>query len=312
MTVGEEVAHRRAANRRPGVHDALDPFAITTLVGLSAIWGLGQVAVKVVNMGLQPSFQAGLRSVLGCLLALLWCRFRRISLFDRDGTLVPGAIVGLLFGAEFICIYVGFDFTTVSRGIIFIFFAPFVVAVGAHYFIPGERLTTLRAVGLVAAFFGIVVAFSDQLSLPSPQAIIGDVLCLVAAVLWGATTLVIKTTRLNLVAPEKVLIYQLAFSAPLMFAAAPFFGPLIRDFDWVVGLAFAYQVVVIVTASYIVWFWMIAYYPAGQLYAFTFLSPLFTVMFGGLLLSEPLSPRLFVALAMVGAGIYLVSRQPRR
>ena len=283
MTVGEEVSDRRAANRRPGVHDALDPFAITTLVGLSAIWGLGQVAVKVVNMGLQPSFQAGLRSVLG-----------------------------LLFGAEFICIYVGFDFTTVSRGTIFIFFAPFVVAIGAHYFIPGERLTTLRAVGLVAAFFGIVVAFSDQLSLPSPQAIIGDVLCLVAAILWGATTLVIKTTRLNLVAPEKVLIYQLAFSAPLMFAAAPFFGPLIRDFDWVVGLAFAYQVVVIVTASYIVWFWMIAYYPAGQLYAFTFLSPLFTVMFGGLLLSEPVSPRLLIALAMVGAGIYLVSRQPRR
>jgi drug/metabolite transporter (DMT)-like permease len=120
MSVGEEVSGAPASNRRPGVHDALDPFAITTLVVLSAIWGLGQVAVKVVNMGLQPSFQAGLRSVLGCLLALLWCRFRRISLFDRDGTLVPGAIVGLLFGAEFICIYVGFDFTTVSRGIIFI------------------------------------------------------------------------------------------------------------------------------------------------------------------------------------------------
>jgi drug/metabolite transporter (DMT)-like permease len=312
MSVGEGVTGRRASNRRPGVHDVLDPFATTTLVALSAIWGLGQVAVKVVNMGLQPAFQAGLRSVLGCLLVLLWCRFRRISVFDRDGTLIPGIIVGLLFGAEFILIYVGFDFTSVSRGIIFIFFAPLVVAVGAHYFIPGERLTALRVVGLAAAFLGVVTAFSDQLSLPSPQAVIGDVLCLIAAVLWGATTLVIKTTRLNLVAPEKVLIYQLAFSAPLMFAAVPFFGPLIRDLDWLVGLAFLYQVVVIVTASYMVWFWLIAYYPAGQLYAFTFLSPLFTVIFGGLLLSEPLSPRLLVALALVAAGIYLVSRQPRR
>jgi drug/metabolite transporter (DMT)-like permease len=298
--------------RRPGVNDALDPFAITTLIALSAIWGLGQVAVKVVNTGMQPVFQAGLRSLLGCLLAMLWCRYRGVKLFEKDGTLVAGIFVGLLFGAEFIFIYVGFDYTTVSRGVIFIFFAPLVVALGAHFLIPAERLTAVRAVGLISAFLGVVVAFSDNLSLPSPDAIIGDVLCLIAAVLWGATTLVIKTTRLNLIAPEKVLIYQLAFSAPLMLAAAPFFGPFIRELDMVVILAFAYQVVIIVTASYLVWFWLIAYYPAGQLYAFAFLSPLFTVMFGGLLHRETLSPRLLIALALFAAGIYLVSRQKRR
>jgi drug/metabolite transporter (DMT)-like permease len=298
--------------RRPGVNDALDPFAITTLIALSAIWGLGQVAVKVVNTGLQPVFQAGLRSLLGCLLAMLWCRYRGVKLFERDGTLVAGIIVGLLFGAEFIFIYLGFDYTTISRGIIFIFFAPLVVALGAHFLIPTERLTTVRSIGFVAAFLGVVVIFSDKLSLPSPQAIIGDVMCLIAAVLWGATTLVIKTTRLNLIAPEKVLIYQLGFSAPLMLAAAPFFGPFIRDLDTIVILAFAYQVVIIVTASYLVWFWLIAYYPAAQLYAFAFLSPLFTVMFGGLLLGETLSPRLLIALALVAAGIYLASRQPKK
>ena len=243
---------------------------------------------------------------------MLWCRYRGVKLFEKDGTLVAGTVVGLLFGGEFILIYLGFDYTTVSRGIIFIFFAPLVVALGAHFLIPAERLTAIRAVGLVAAFLGVVVAFSDQLSLPSPDAIIGDIFCFIAEVLWGATTLVIKTTRLNLIAPEKVLIYQLAFSAPLMLAAAPFFGPFIREIDAIVILAFAYQVVIIVTASYLVWFWLIAYYPAGQLYAFAFLSPLFTVMFGALLLGEPLSPRLLVALALVAAGIYLVSRQPKR
>jgi drug/metabolite transporter (DMT)-like permease len=311
MTTHQE-AWGGVAYRRPGVKDALDPFSITTLIVLSAVWGLGQVAVKVVNSGMQPVFQAGLRSVLGCLLAMLWCRYRGVKLFEKDGTLVAGIIVGLLFGGEFIFIYIGFDYTTVSRGIIFIFFAPLVVALGAHFLIPSERLTAVRALGLVSAFLGVVVAFSDQLSLPSPQAVIGDVLCLIGAFLWAGTTLVIKTTRLNLVAPEKVLIYQLAFSAPLMLAAAPFFGPFIRDLDAIVILAFAYQVVIIVTASYLVWFWLIAYYPAGQLYAFAFLSPLFTVTFGSLLLGETLSPRLLIALALVAAGIYLVSRQKRR
>jgi drug/metabolite transporter (DMT)-like permease len=311
MRLGKPLAGA-APYTRPGVRDRIDPFAATTLVSLSAIWALGQVAVKIVNMGLQPVFQAGLRSALGCLLVLLWCWLRRINLFERDQTLIPGMIVGALFGAEFIMIYVGFDFTSVSRGIIFIYFAPFVVAIGAHYLIPAERLTGLRVVGLLAAFAGVVVAFSDRLSLPSSEAIIGDVLCFLAAFLWGAITLVIKTTRLNLIAPEKVLFYQLAFSVPLIFAAAPFFGPFIRELSWLVGAAFLYQVVIVVAASYLVWFWMIVHYPAGQLYAFTFLQPLFTVMLGGLLLSEPLGIKLLIALALVASGIYLVSWQRRR
>lgn len=311
MSVGER-GRLRASNTRPGVHDRIDPFAATTLVSLSAIWALGQVAVKVANTGFQPVFQAGLRSMLGCLLVLLWCWLRGIKLFGKDGTLFPGAIVGVLFGAEFILIYVGFDYTSVSRGIIFIFFAPFVVAIGAHILIPAERLTGQRLVGLIAAFIGVVVAFSDRLTLPSPEAVIGDVLCLLAAILWGAITLVIKTTRLNLVAPEKVLIYQLAFSLPLIFAVAPFFGPFIRELSLLVALAFGYQVIVVVAASYLVWFWMIVHYPAGQLYAFTFLSPLITVVLGGLLLGEPMSLRLVIALVLVASGIYLVSRQIRR
>jgi drug/metabolite transporter (DMT)-like permease len=253
-------------------------------------------------------FQAGLRAGIGCILILAWCWLRRVRLFARDGTLGAGIVAGVLFGAEFMLIYIGLDYTTVSRGIVFLYVTPLIVAVGAHFLIPGERLTGTRAAGLVAAFLGVIIAFSDRISLPSPEALIGDGLCLAAAFGWGSTTLVIRTTRLNIAAPEKVLAYQLAFGAAIPLALAPFFGPFVRQFDWLVAAAFAYQAVAVVAASYLAWFWLIARYPATQLSAFTFLTPVFSVAFGGLILSEPVSLNLVAALALVASGIYLVNQ----
>jgi drug/metabolite transporter (DMT)-like permease len=290
------------------VHDRLDGFASTTILLLCLLWGLNQVAIKVTNLGLQPVFQAGLRSLLGAGLVFLWCRYRGVPLRLSDGTLIPGIVAGVLFAFEFILIFVGLDFTSVARGIVLIYFAPVVVAVGAHFLIPRERLTTIRVAGLLAAFAGVIVAFSDRLSLPSPHALVGDALCLAAAVAWGATTLVIKTSRLIRAPAEKVLLYQLTVSAPIMLGLAPLFGPLIRRYDWLVGLSFLYQVVAVVAASYIAWFSLLARYPAGLLSAFTFLTPLFAVALGALLLSEPVTSRLVVALVLVAGGIFLVNR----
>ncbi len=229
----------------------IDAFAASLLVVLCLIWGLNQVAIKVANGGLQPVFQAGLRSACGALIVLAWCRIRGVPLFERDGTLFGGILAGLLFGAEFILVYVGLDYTTVSHAIIFLYSMPFVVAIGAHFLIPGERLTRVRALGLVAAFAGVVIAFSDRLGFGSHGTYLGDVLCIIAAIAWGATTLVIRTTRLNTARHEKVLLYQLVVSAVAMLALSPLFGPFIRHVDGLVGLAFAYQVIVVVAASYL-------------------------------------------------------------
>ncbi len=289
----------------------VDAFAASVVVLLCLSWGLSQVAMKVANAGIQPVFQAGLRSALGGAMVVLWCRFRGVRLFDADGTLVPGVVAGVLFGGEFILIYVAFEYTSVSRGILFVYTMPFFVAAGAHLLIPGERLTPLRALGFCAAFAGVVLVFADSESVPSADAWIGDLLCLVGALLWAATTLTIKTTRLRKVTAEKVLIYQLGGSAILGLALAPFFGPLIREITPVVILAFVYQVFPVVAVSYIVWFWILLRYPAGQLSAFTFLTPVFSVLFGALILSEPVTFNLAAALVLVALGIYLVNR-PRR
>lgn len=299
------------ATAAPQSHDRLDAFASSLLVVLCLAWGLNHVSIKVANEGLQPVFQVGMRALLGTILVYGWCRLRGVPIFVRDGTLVAGIVVGLLFGVEFIMIYVALDYTTVSRGIVFTYTMPFVVAIGAHFLVPGERLTPLRVVGLVAAFAGVVIAFSDRLSLPGPEALFGDALCVLAAIGWGATILVIKTTSLRYVSAEKVLLYQLAVSAVLQLALAPFFGPFIRELTPVVIGAFAFQVVIVVAVTYVLWFWLIRQYPASQLSTFMFMTPLFGVLLGGLLLAEPVSARLLVALVLVAAGIYLVNR-PRR
>jgi drug/metabolite transporter (DMT)-like permease len=287
---------------------SLDAPAASLLVVLCFSWGLNQVAIKVADGGMQPVFQAGLRSAIGCVLVVAWCWVRGVPLFGRDGTLAAGLLAGTLFCTEFILIFIGLDYTSVARGVLFLYTMPFVVAAGAHLLIPGERLTTIRVIGLVAAFVGVVIALSDRLSLPSPTALSGDGLCLLAGFVWGATTLVIRTTRLNFAAPEKVLAYQLAVAGVVSLALAPLFGPFFRAFDWVVAVAFAYQAVVVVVATYLAWFWMITRYPATKLTAFAFLTPLFGAALGGLLLAEAVSVNLLAALALVAAGIYLVNR----
>jgi drug/metabolite transporter (DMT)-like permease len=308
----ETVSAQSAAQPAPVIaKDRLDATAIGLIFLLSACWGFTQVTVKFANTGFQPVFQAGLRSVIACVLVLLWCWWRRINLFERDGTLWAGIAAGVLFGIEFVFIYVGLDYTSVSRSVLFVYLMPFVVAIGAHFLIPNERLTVLKMVGMIAAFGGLVVALFDKLSLPSQSALFGDLLCFLGAVAWGATTLVIKSTKLTMASPEKVLLYQLVVSAVMLVPLSLLFGPLIRDVTPLTVTAVLYQGIIVVAISYLVWFWLLRHYPAGDLSTFAFLTPVFGLLFGALLLSEPVGPQLLVALALLAIGLFLVAYRPR-
>jgi drug/metabolite transporter (DMT)-like permease len=283
------------------------------LVLLCALWGLAQVAVKVGNAGIAPVFQAGLRSVVATVLLLAWCRLRGVRLWRRDGSWNAGLLAGVLFAGEFLLIFAGMDRTTAARGVVFLYFAPFVVALGAHWFTPGDRLGRAKLLGLLAALAGLALAFADSLRLPSAQEFAGDMMCLGAAVLWGATTVVIKASRLARIAAEKTLLYQLAVSGLALPVVSWLAGEswAIRP-DPLVLAAFGYQAVVIAGASYAAWFWLIARYPASRLAAFTFLTPVFGVAFGAVLLGEAVTPVLLASVALIGLGIWLVNRpEPR-
>jgi drug/metabolite transporter (DMT)-like permease len=196
--------------------------------------------------------------------------------------LIAGLAAGVMFAAEFALIYWSLVFTEVARSILFLYTAPFFVALGAHFFVPGERLWSLQIAGLLCAFAGVVLALFDGLSLPSSRAIVGDGMMLLAAVLWAATTVVIKGSALARVDPAKTLAYQLAVSAVALIALAPLFGEKgIIALTPVALASMAYQVIVVAFASYLAWFGLMRTYPASTLSAFTFLTPLFAMIFGG-------------------------------
>ena len=290
---------------------ALDIRAVVILIVLCSSWGLNQVAIKVGLWGIPPAMQMGARSLIAAALVFGWCMFRGQKLFERDGSLWPGLAAGLLFGVEFLAIFWGLQYTTAARAVIFIYLTPFVVALGGH-FLLGERLGVRKVAGLCCAFAGLVLAFFDELSLPSREALFGDALCIFAALLWGSTTVLIKGSVLRTVSAEKTLLYQLAVSALFGLALAMLIGERIELSLAVAVLpAFLYQAIWVAAITYVAWFALMRDYPASLLSSFTFLTPLFGVAFGAALLNEPLSPRLLAALVLVAVGIYLVNRPGR-
>ena len=246
----------------------LPPSAVALTTLLCVTWGLGQVAIKVGNQGISPIWQAALRSVGAALLMLAWVAWRRTPLGNLRETLPAGIAAGVLFALEFVFLFAGLVYTNAARAALLLYAAPFFVALGTHLFVPGDRLTRGKLVGLLAAFVGLLLAFVDRLTVPDMRALMGDLLCLLGALMWGSTTVVIKASALRRAPPEATLLYQLAVSVPVL----------------------------------------VARHRATTMHAFTFLTPLFGVLAGALLLGEPVGPAAIASLALIAAGIVLVNR----
>jgi drug/metabolite transporter (DMT)-like permease len=291
--------------------DRLDGLAVLLLVVCCMLWGLNQVATKVTLAQIPPLMQAAARSLGAAVLLALWARQRGIALWQRDGTAPGGLLAGALFAAEFACIFVGLQFTAASRMIVFIYLAPFVVALGMPFVARSERLHPAQVLGLVAAFSGVVWAFFEGFDRPAAGARqwLGDALGIAAAVLWGLTTLVLRRSRLSTAAPEKTLLWQLLVSAVALGLGSLLAGETLHALPTAAALLpLAFQTVVVTFGSYLVWFWLIRHYPATRISSFTLLTPIFGLLAGVLLLGEPATARLLVALAAVVAGIALVNR----
>ena len=289
----------------------IDMVGGTVLVAFSALLGLNQVLVKFVNSGFQPTFQAGLRSACAFLPVLIYALLMRKKLSLSDGSFWPGIATGLLFSAEFIFLFQALDYTTVSRASILFYAMPFWVAVGAHFLIPGERLTKMRLAGLVLAIAGVSLALSDNAKPATELAWLGDLLCLAGGAFWACIALVSRTTKMSNASPEMNLLYQLAVSSIAMLAIAPFFGPLIREVTPVIIAIFTFQVFAVVCIGFLTWFWILSIYPASDMASFGFLAPLFGVFFGWLVFDEQITLRFAAALVLVCLGILLVNRKPR-
>lgn len=287
----------------------LPPHIAAIQVGLCMLWGLGQIAAKVGLTGISPLFQAGLRSIGATLVVLIWIRLRNIPINWRDGSAGPAMALGLLFTLEFVCLYEGLARTGAARATLLLYTAPFIVAAGAHWFVPGDKLTRPRVAGLVLAFAGVALAFQDRLGDSGTTSLTGDLLCLAAAFFWAGTTIMVKATRLKAVTPEQTLLVQLIISALILPTLALLIGePGVFAASPLVMAALLYQIVVIASFTYLMWFFLMARQRATTLSVFTFLTPVFGVLFAWLLLGETISPSIVGALVLIASGIVLVNR----
>lgn len=291
--------------------DHLDTFAITLLVACCAFWGFQQILIKFAGREIPPLWQASVRMAGATALLWLWCQVRGVTLFNRDGSLKGGLLVGLLFAAEFCLIYLGLQHTSASRLTVFLYTSPFWVAVLLPRFVPSERLRKVQWIGLVIAFSAVGIAFSEAFTHSSaPGQWKGDAMGLAAGMFWGLTTIAIRTTKVATVQAEKSLFYQLSVTATVCPLLSLALGETWSfDYSTLAWGSVFLQTVVGAFASYLAWMWMLRHYPATQMSTFTFLTPLFALVFGVVLLGEPLTLQLVLALVGVAAGIVLVSRK---
>jgi drug/metabolite transporter (DMT)-like permease len=294
-------------------HDAatrpLEFGATAVIVFLCLCWGFNQVMVKLALADIPPFTQAWVRSAIGAFIIWGYARARGISLDMRDHTLKAGIAAGLLFGIEFVLIYRGLLYSTASRASLFIYCAPFTVVLGSHFLVPNDRFRWTQWAGLLMSFAGLVLAFGMPTPAANANQLLGDVMFLCAGIAWGLTTLVIKSSSLAQTAPEKTLQYQLLISTVMLAAFAWMYGERVTHVPGAMALwSMAYQTFFVVAISMLIWFTMVARYSASRLSSFTFLTPLFGVFAGHLVLGDPITPAFAGAVALVIGGLILVNR----
>jgi len=271
-------------------------------------WGFNQIAVKLVLPDVPPMLQATIRSAgaLPVLLLIAW--LRGVKLFQRDNTLIPGLFAGLMFGFEFVLIYRGLMWTSALRAVVFLYTAPFFVALGSYQFL-GERLRASQWGGLALSFAGVAVAIGVPQADVDAKVLLGDLLIVGGGALWAATTLLVKATSLLQAPPEKALGYQVAVSIPILAAAAWISGETLTHIPGPLALSLlAYQAFWVVGLTFLIWFSLVKTYSASKLSAFTFITPLFGVIASYFIMHDKLSLAFGAAALLVIAGLYLVNK----
>jgi drug/metabolite transporter (DMT)-like permease len=276
------------------------------------VWGSNMAFVKLAARDIAPLFMAGIRSMVAAVCLYIWMKAKGLALFPSRIIVLHGVVAGLLFGTEFGLIFVGLKFTLASRGYVILYVAPFVAAIGAHFFLVDDRFNRWKAFGLILAFGGLVVLFLKNLGTFSFEALPGDILFLLAGAAWGATTVYIKKYLAQQAEPLQILFFQLFFSTPFLFVLSlAFEDTVVTGFSLLTAVSLFYQCVLVAFLSYLGWFVLVSRYPVSLLHAFSFFTPVFGVVFSGILiLGEAISPNLILALILVSLGMILVNYRP--
>lgn len=289
-------------------HKNMDGQAVLAMTGLCLVWSMQQIGLKATAVDASPLLQIALRSGIATVLVVALMRVRGETFVASGLPWRAGLGAGLLFALEYLLLGAGLRLTSSAHGVVFLYTGPLFAAIGLHWRLPSERLTRLQWLGIALAFAGIVIAFLPTGSgFGSADAVLGDALCLLAGAAWGATTVLVRCSRLAQVSATHTTIFQLAVAFVVLTLAAAMLGQWWFRPTPLVIANMVFQTVVVSVASLLLWFALLRRYLASRLGAFSFMTPLFGVGLGAWLLGESVSPTFLAGAVFVVAGIVFVS-----
>jgi drug/metabolite transporter (DMT)-like permease len=303
-------ANPRAGKPRPG---ALDAGAVMLMLVLCALWGFNHVSAKLAAPGMSFVLQSAVRFAIAAILLTAWASLRGVRLVSRDGTALPGLLVGLMFAGEFLCIAAGLNYTTAARMTVLVNLAPCWTVLGLALCVRHERLNLAQSSGMALGVLGTAIAFGEAFGAGAGGTLPGDILAVLGGMLWGLTTVVVRISPLARANPVRTLWYQLAIAAPLLWAAShALHEPGLIAWSPRLVLNLLFQGVIIAFISYLLWFQLLTRYLASRLAAFTFITPIFGVLAAVLVLGEPATLALVSGAAAIALGLFLINRRPAR
>jgi drug/metabolite transporter (DMT)-like permease len=244
---------------------------------LCVLWGANTVAIKFSLSGLGPFTAAAIRFGISTLFLWVWAKMTGRSLRPAPRQLRPLLINSLLFTVQLSLVYVGFTMTTASRGALLTNLQPFFLLFLAHFFLAGDRITPLKLIGLVLGFSGAACVFLDRQA-GSGSFMMGDLLLLAATVFWACGAAYTKHL-VKSISSVQIVFYQLLFSIPLFALGAPVWdAPMV----------------------------------SRVLHSFVFLIPVSGVLLAGMVLDEPITAMIVLALVLIVGGIFIVQLGQRR
>ena len=288
----------------------IDTFGAIALISFSLLLGINHVVIKLVNVGLNPIFFAGIRSFIAFLFIIIWMKLtRKPIVFNKKNTNIC-LIAGLIFALEFLFLFLALDFTSVSRNSIIYYSMPLWLTILLFFTKNKEKLSFIKLFGLILAFSGVVISVSknDSGLIINSSSLFGDFLAFLAALFWALLIIIAKNSNFNKEMPEMQLLWMVMVSGPILICFSFFIEDPIRDFQIIHIWGLLFQSIVVVAGGFLFWLWLLSKYPASGVASFSFLTPIFTIFFGWLILSEVMTPDFIFAAFLVITGLIFINK----
>jgi drug/metabolite transporter (DMT)-like permease len=278
---------------------------------LCIIFGSNAVAVKIAFAGMGVFTTAAIRFGIAAVAIFLWAWFTGQTIALKKGQIPQVLIFSLLFTVQLSLFYLGLSKSNASRGTLLANLLPFFILFLAHFFIPGDRITKRKFFGILLGFSGIVFMFLEEKGVASGFRT-GDLLILLAVIIWSSSAIYLKII-IDAYNPFQLVLYSTMFSVPFFLIEALLWDPtMISHLDVPVIGALLYQSLIAASFGFVAWNTLLKKYGAVSLHAFIFIMPIAGVVLGGLVLGEPITIKILLALAFIVSGIFVVHWKPRK